>query len=148
MKRTIILILLLFGCTPVASQPPDPSQSAAPIPATVGASRRTPVVVVAHNVLPSVVNIQAEASIRRREVDPLFDPFGFFGGRDRAHTSQSLGSGFVWTKDGIIVTNNHVVEGASKIAVTFQDGTTFPATLIGVDPDSDVAVLRVNGKNR
>src|SRR5436305_4315515 len=150
MKKSTLTLLFAFSlaCKPVAqSQPAEPAQNAAPIPATVSASRRTPVVVVAHNVLPSVVNIQTEATIRRREVDPFFDPFGFFGGRDRAYTSQALGSGFVWSKDGIVVTNNHVVEGASKITVAFQDGTTVAAKLIGVDPDSDVAVLRVEGRN-
>ena len=110
------------------------------------AQQPAPVAVVAHNVLPAVVNIQTEATIRQRAVDPFLDPFGFFGGRDRSYTSQSLGSGFVWSNDGLIVTNNHVVEGASRITVNFQDGAQLPAKLIGVDPDSDLAVLKVEGR--
>ena len=58
--------------------------------------------------------------------------------------SQALGSGFIWNADGYIVTNNHVVSGASKIEVKFADGTTLPADLIGTDPDSDLAVIKVD----
>ena len=58
--------------------------------------------------------------------------------------SHALGSGFVWDKKGDIVTNNHVVEGASKIEVTFSDGTTVPATVVGTDPYSDLAVIKVD----
>jgi S1-C subfamily serine protease len=58
--------------------------------------------------------------------------------------SSALGSGFVWDKNGDIVTNNHVVDGATKIQVTFSDGTTVPATLIGNDPYSDLAVIKVD----
>jgi len=151
LRFLLIVFLISLACKPVAeSQTVDarqPRQERAPIPATVGASRRTPIVTVAHDVGPAVVNIQTESTIRRREVDPFFDPFGVFGGRDRSYTSQSLGSGFVWSSEGIIVTNNHVVEGASRITVNFSDGTQVPAKLIGVDPDSDVAVLRVDAKN-
>src|SRR6266550_4326904 len=132
-RIVVILFTISVACKPLAES-------------QVSAARRTPIVIVAHNVLPAVVNIQTESTIRRREVDPFFDPFGFFGGRDRTYTSQALGSGFVWSGDGIIVTNNHVVEGASRITVNFNDGTQLAAKLIGVDPDSDVAVLRVEAK--
>jgi len=56
---------------------------------------------------------------------------------------QGSGSGFVWDQDGHIVTNNHVVDGADKIEVTFSDGTTVQATVVGTDPASDMAVLKV-----
>jgi len=144
-RITLLLFAVSLACKPVAESQTVAPRQTAPIPPTVSPARRTPIVVVAHNVLPSVVNIRTEATIRRREVDPFFDPFGFFRGGNQTYTS--LGSGFVWSSDGIIVTNNHVVEGASRVGVIFSDGTQHSARLIGVDPDSDLAVLRIDAKN-
>jgi S1-C subfamily serine protease len=58
--------------------------------------------------------------------------------------SQGVGSGFVWDKEGHIVTNNHVVDGAEKIEVVFSNGSIEQAELVGADPDSDLAVIRVD----
>lgn len=57
---------------------------------------------------------------------------------------MALGSGWVWDNKGHIVTNNHVVNGATSITVTFADGTSYDATLVGTDPNADLAVIKVN----
>ena len=57
---------------------------------------------------------------------------------------QGTGSGFIWNESGIIVTNFHVIQGASRITITLQDGTDLQASLVGVAPDKDLAVLKVN----
>ena len=144
----LTLLAATAACNQIAVPPRNqsaPGTSTAPdrvIPASVSANRRTPVVLAVHNVLPSVVNIQTEATMRRQSADPFL---GFFGPQE--YQTQALGSGFVWSSDGIIVTNAHVIEGASRITVNLSDGTQLPAQVIGVDADSDLAVLRVKTRN-
>lgn len=87
---------------------------------------------------PSVVNIQVWVPA----TDAFNSPFMRRGASQPLQ--EGLGSGFVWDTDGHIVTNNHVVSGASKINVTFADGTTVAAELVGADPNSDLAVIKVD----
>ena len=75
--------------------------------------------------------------------NPLLDPFGFTG--PTTQTQQALGSGFVIDKAGHIVTNYHVVQGASRVEVSFSDNERKPAAIIGRDPSTDLAVLQVKG---
>jgi serine protease Do len=110
-------------------------------PAEVDPVRRTPVVQVVERVAPAVANISAESIVR--EVDPFFGPL--FGSRTRR--AQSLGSGLVVDPNGIVVTNAHVIEGASRIWVALRDGREFEADVLGSDRDADLAVLKVRAKN-
>ncbi len=71
-------------------------------------------------------------------------PFGFGNNQGAQPVQQALGSGFVWDTNGDIVTNNHVISGATSIDVTFSDGTTVPAKLVGADPNADLAVVKVS----
>jgi S1-C subfamily serine protease len=95
---------------------------------------------------PSVVNIQV---VDKQEMPSTGFPEGFRFQLPEENTPQEFyrrggGSGFVWDLDGHIVTNNHVVEDADKITVTFADGLSASAELIGADPDSDLAVIKVD----
>jgi serine protease Do len=71
----------------------------------------------------------------------------FFGGRSGQRATAGLGSGFIIRADGAIVTNAHVVAGASRIQVALRDGTTYPARLIGIDETNDLAVIKIDAKN-
>ncbi len=94
---------------------------------------------------PSVVNIQVSQTVEAASlVIPEIPGFPQLPVPQEPQTQQALGSGFVWDTQGHIVTNNHVVEGADKISVTFYDGTTVPAEVTGTDPDSDLAVIKVD----
>jgi S1-C subfamily serine protease len=90
---------------------------------------------------PSVVNIHVviQSSANGNSFGFGNNPLGQGG-----QVAEALGSGFVWDKQGHIVTNNHVVDGASSVDVTFSDGLTVPAKVVGKDLNSDLAVIQVN----
>jgi serine protease Do len=111
--------------------------------------RRTPVVIAVEKVSPAVVNINTEEVIRQRVNpfsglgDEFFDRFfqDFFPPQD--YKRQSLGSGVIIDPKGYILTNEHVVSRASTIKVTLSDNREFDAQLIGADPRSDLAIIKI-----
>ena len=94
------------------------------------------VIAAAEKISPSVVYIEVQQSARSRRNTPRFR-------RD----NRASGSGFIFTPDGFILTNSHVVHGAKRIEVTVADGSKHEADLIGDDPDTDLAVIRINAPN-
>jgi serine protease Do len=142
---------LLLGIGAAAACTGAPSESSAQVAHTadsaraarIPASRRTAITDAVARVAPSVVTVQTEM-VQRVAADP-FD--AFFGGRSGTQTSAGLGTGFIIRPDGVIVTNAHVVAGATNISVMLRDGTTYPAKAIGTDETNDLAVLKVDAKN-
>jgi serine protease Do len=110
---------------------------AAPLPV-----RKSEIVQVVEKVSPAVVNISAEQILRRRP--SVFDDFFFgFDSRPRRRMSHSLGSGAIIDAKGIILTNEHVVSGASRITAMTKAGVELDCDVVGSDTDNDLAVLRV-----
>lgn len=109
---------------------------------------------VVKRAMPAVVNISSSKVVKDQPQQGFFDdPFfrQFFGGRNpqqqerpRSERATSLGSGVVVSPDGYILTNNHVVEGATDVKVSFADKEEYPAKVIGTDKYTDVAVLKIN----
>ena len=161
-KVALLLALLLAGCEqPAQSQNqatvPSP-QSVQPgalnsVEARLDVSRRTAITRAVEAVAPAVVSINVIEVRQVRYRDPFAgDPFfeRFFGRRpDRVYQQQvqSVGSGFVISPDGYIVTNDHVAGNATKITVAFPDGSQREGVLIGSDPETDIALIKVDAES-
>ena len=121
--------------------------------------RESPVVRAVRKIGPAVVNISSSYETRKRAnpfsgfgMNPFFEEFfkDFFDPRfERRRESTSLGSGVIIDgKRGFILTNAHVIERAGKIKVVLQDEREFEATIVGADPDSDLAVLKIDSQKQ
>ena len=118
----------------------------------------------AEKALPAVVHIKYVQNSKVKTVDVqsdpfggFFDPFGFFGNPEgqggtrkqqvQTPKREATGSGVIISSDGYIVTNNHVVEGADELTVTLNDNREYSARIIGTDKTTDLALIKVDGKN-
>ncbi len=124
--------------------------------AQVTGSRRNAITAAVEKVSPAVVGINVTEVRELRYRDPfdifLDDPFfrqfrDRRGGRTYKQEVHGLGSGFIISRDGYIITNDHVAGSASKVIVTMTDGKQYDATIIGSDPTSDVALLKIDANN-
>jgi Do/DeqQ family serine protease len=127
-------------------------------PSKDSAAPDNPFILVAEQVTPSVVNISTVSTGKGRTPNELFRPFGndpffrdffdrFFEGMPRRRQQTSLGSGVVIDKGGLILTNNHVIKDADEISVKFSDKHEAKGKVVGTDPKTDLAVIRVDTKN-
>mgnify|MGYP005842012999 FL=1 len=114
----------LGTATPTAAPTPPPAEAL-----TAARAMEAAFIAVYQRVSPSVVHLTTRAAAFDLLRGPIYQ--------------EGTGSGFVWDRQGHIVTNNHVVEGAERIEVVFADGTTVPAELVGADTYNDLAVIRV-----
>ena len=142
---------LLLAAAIVACSQTQESSAAQQTPATssvnrsgeISATRRTAIAQAVAKVAPTVVTVQTEI-VQRAPVDP-FEMF--FGGASGSRVQPGLGTGFITRSDGVIVTNAHVVAGATNISVMMRDGKVFPAKLIGSDETNDLAVIKIDAQN-
>jgi serine protease Do len=153
-RFTVASVLLALACGPHSGPAAVPAfrdgQAAAQTRAeagdTIGNSRRNAITRAVAQVSPAVVGINV-TQIQRVQSAPFDDPFWrmFFEPREYEQRVQGLGSGFLISPDGYVLTNEHVVHGASEILVTTTDGKQYSARRVGTDFLFDVALLKIDG---
>jgi serine protease DegQ len=143
MRKFSLLCVVLVMLFPLSSQ--------ATLPAMVDGEPLPSLAPVLERVTPSVVNIYTQTRVRINNPlinDPFFRRFFNIPDQPRERVSQSLGSGVIVDADeGYVLTNNHVISGADEISVTLADGRSFQAEVIGTDPDTDLAMVRIPAEN-
>ncbi len=126
---------------------PGAGHAAGVIPLDASGAPMATLAPMLEQITPAVVNVNSRTRVAVRDPfanDPFFRHFFGIPNMPRERVQQSLGSGVVVdARAGYVLTNNHVIDGADDISVTLADGRTLEATLVGADPDSDVAVIKV-----
>jgi serine protease Do len=126
------------ACAQGGSQTNPPARTHAG--SEIDASRRTAITSAAERVAPAVVTVQVET--KSEAPVSIYDMM--FGAGPSERVQASLGTGFIMRSDGVVVTNAHVVSGATTVSVALRDGKTYQASVIGADALNDVAVLRID----
>jgi serine protease Do len=156
------VVAFLVGLIVAGSMTPAPAVSAPPStsrPARASAAAVAPHVIsfadIAEKLNPAVVNIDASSrgseNRRRRFGVPLPDSPDLFDppfDREREGPRKGAGTGFLIDDEGLILTNHHVIDGAERILVRLTDGRTLRAERVGSDPDTDIALIKVDSPNR
>lgn len=146
MKSSAVFALVVAAAcqgSPLSSDAQATEQLPSRVSAQIESGRRNAITSAVEKVAPAVVTVQTEM-VEQVPAD-MFEQF--FGGRSGQRSSAGLGSGFIVRNDGVIVTNAHVVSGATRILVALRNGVTYPAKLVGIDETNDLAVLRINARN-
>lgn len=156
LSATLLLLLswLLFsGCNEQRESDLAPAISGGSSPPVAAPAQelllsQNSFIEVSEKVTPSVVNISAERVRTLDRISPLFEEFfgEFFRGAPPERHERSLGSGFILNEAGYILTNDHVVSGAEQIKVRLADQRVFSGKLVGVDPKTDVAVIKIDSE--
>ncbi len=135
------LLAVLAACNaPVTSQAQERLVEPTRRPPSDAAAMKSSFAPVARQAGPAVVNVYARRLVRQR--DPFFEMYG--RGAPRGRVEQSLGSGVLVRADGVIVTNNHVVQGGQEFMVVLSDRREFEARVLLADPRTDLAVLKID----
>jgi Do/DeqQ family serine protease len=147
----IVLSFLFIACS--RETPATIAATSSPPDTAVNTASQNSYADVVSRVAPAVVTVRSERRVRTAEQFPFFnDPFfrDFFGDRFRnqprepqERVQRGLGSGVIVSADGYLLTNHHVIDGSADIRVELTDRRTYPAKVVGSDPPSDLAVLKV-----